>query len=108
MTQCDTATGSRCTPRRPLVYAGRRTRRAPTGGDQPGQRLDRDLGATSRVPDQSCAALTVVVCERPAVGAASPISLGSTCPDRPVFGVSSQTTPPSASEVFASTNASTR
>jgi len=33
---------------------------------------------------------TLEVCDRPAVGAASPISLGSTCPSRPAFGVSSQ------------------
>src|SRR5580704_7036821 len=38
----------------------------------------RAFGATSRVPDQSRAALTLEVCDRPAVGAASPISLGST------------------------------
>jgi len=36
------------------------------------------LGATSRVPDQLGPALTVEVWDRPAVGAASPISLGST------------------------------
>jgi len=50
----------------------------------------RALGATSRVPDQSRPALTVEVCDNPAVGAASPISLGSTWPSRPDFGVSSQ------------------
>ena len=38
----------------------------------------RALGATSRVPDQFRPALTVEVCDSPAVGAASPISLGST------------------------------
>ena len=50
----------------------------------------RALGATSLLPDQSRPALTVDVWDRPAVGAASPISLGSTCPGRPDFGVSSQ------------------
>ena len=38
----------------------------------------RDLGATRRVPSQSRPALTLEVCESPALGAASPISLGST------------------------------
>src|SRR5215475_11348676 len=54
-----------------------------------GQRRAR--GATSRLADQLRPALTVDVWERPAVGAASPISLGSTWPSRPVFGVSSTT-----------------
>src|SRR5579875_1389760 len=50
------------------------------GGDG-GQR--RALGATSREPDQSLAALTLEVWARPAVGAASPMSLGSTSPGLP-------------------------
>ena len=60
-----------------------------------GQR--RALGDTSRVPDQSWAALMLLVCERPAVCAASPMSLGSTWPSRPALGVRSQIWPPSAS-----------
>ena len=60
-------------------------------------------GATSRAPLQSLPALTVEVCCRPAVGADSVISLGSTCPSRPAFGVSSHTTPLSASGPRAST-----
>jgi hypothetical protein len=50
----------------------------------------RAFGATSRVPDQFRPALTVDVCDSPAVGADSPISLGSTWPSRPVLGVSSK------------------
>src|SRR5690606_12343581 len=46
------------------------------------------LGGTSRVPDQSGAAEMVLVCERPAVMASSPMSLGSTWPSRPALGVS--------------------
>lgn len=38
----------------------------------------RAFGATSRVPSQSRAALTLEVWDSPAVGAASPMSLGST------------------------------
>jgi hypothetical protein len=38
----------------------------------------RAFGATRRVPDQSRAALTLEVWDSPAVGAASPMSLGST------------------------------
>ena len=49
----------------------------------------------SRVPDQSAAAATLVVACSPAVGAASPMSDGSTWPGRPALGVSSQITPPS-------------
>src|SRR6185312_11078755 len=71
-------------------------------------RYRRALGATSRVADQFLPALTVDVCESPAVGAASPISLGSTWPSRPALGVSKRTYPPSASGVLASTSASTR
>jgi len=41
-------------------------------------RQRRDLGATRRVPSQSRPALTLEVWESPALGAASPISLGST------------------------------
>ena len=50
----------------------------------------RALGATRREPDQSLAAHTLDVWARPAVGAASPMSLGSTWPGLPAFGVSSQ------------------
>lgn len=50
----------------------------------------RARGATSRVPAQSRPAETELVWDRPAVGAASPMSLGSMCPGRPAFGVSSQ------------------
>src|SRR6185437_14540749 len=42
------------------------------------RRQRRAFGATSLVPDQLRPALIVEVCESPAVGAASPISLGST------------------------------
>jgi len=73
------------------------------------QRLDRAaFGATSRVAVQSGPALCVVVEASPAVGAASAISLGSTCPGRPALGVSSHTTPFSASGTIASTRRSTR
>ena len=60
----------------------------------------RDLpafGATSREPAQPSLTVALEVCESPAVRAASAISLGSTCPERPVFGVSTQMTPLSAS-----------
>jgi hypothetical protein len=50
----------------------------------------RALGATKREPDQSLAADTLDVWARPAVGAASPMSLGSTWPGLPALGVSSQ------------------
>ncbi len=66
------------------------------------------LGETRRVPDHSGAALVLRVLDRPAVGAASSMSLGSTWPSRPAFGVSSQTTPLSARLVSESTSASTR
>ena len=62
-----------------------------------GQR--RAFGATSREPDQSRPALTLDVWASPAVGAASPMSLGSTWPGRPDLGVSSQMYPPSVSGV---------
>src|SRR5580693_78992 len=70
-------------------------RRSQNGITKENQR--RAFGATSREPDQSLAALTVEVCASPAVGAASPISLGSTWPGLPALGVSSQIYPPSAS-----------
>jgi hypothetical protein len=65
--------------RPPVPEAGRPL--VPEAGRLPvpaasGQR--RALGATSLVPDQFFPALTVDVCDRPAVGAASPTSLGST------------------------------
>src|SRR5260221_3150201 len=66
------------------------------------------LGATRRVAAQFFPALTVDVCDSPAVGAASPISLGSTWPSPPALGASTSTYPPSATGVFASTSASTR
>ena len=50
----------------------------PRPGPGPGYFLPAVLGVTSRLPDQSRPALTVLVCARPAVWAASPISLGST------------------------------
>src|SRR6266702_6808919 len=65
----------------------RRTRSSAPPRGAPPQR--RAFGATSRVPDQSLPALTVDVCDSPAVGAASPTSLGSTWPARPDLGVSS-------------------
>src|SRR5438270_106026 len=43
----------------------------------------RPFGDTSRVPDHSGAAATLESAARPAVGAASPISDGSTWPGRP-------------------------
>ena len=50
----------------------------------------RALGATNLDPDQSRAADTLEVWASPAVGAASPISLGSTWPGLPALGVRSQ------------------
>jgi hypothetical protein len=50
----------------------------------------------------------LLVWDRPAVVAASPMSLGSTYPSRPVFGVISQTGAPSSIIVVASTSASVR
>src|ERR1700722_20602581 len=67
----------------------------------------RASGAPSLVLDQFRPALTVEVCERPAVGAASPISLGSTWPSRPVFGVSSRMYPPAERGGSASTRGAT-
>jgi hypothetical protein len=52
------------------------SRRPLEGARRAAQR--RAFGATNRVPDQSLPALTVEVCDSPAVGADSPISLGST------------------------------
>jgi phosphatidylserine/phosphatidylglycerophosphate/cardiolipin synthase-like enzyme len=72
------------------------------------RRLLAAFGATSREPTQPSLTVMLEVCESPAVGAASAISLGSTCPGRPVFGVSTQITPLSASGPIASINASTR
>jgi hypothetical protein len=64
-----------CHPRRATWYLA--DARAPARlGALAGHR--RAFGATSRVPDQFRPALTVEVCDSPAVGAASPISLGST------------------------------
>src|SRR5690606_37496894 len=71
------------------------------------RRLD-PFGATSLVPDHSSVTETVVVVDRPAVNAASAMSLASTCPSRPTLGVSSHTTPPAARSVLASTRASAR
>src|SRR3954454_10488256 len=45
--------------------------------DLPSASQRESWGATSRVPDQSAAALVLFVDERPAVRAASPMSLGS-------------------------------
>ena len=53
-------------------------RRREQHGPQRPNAQRRDLGATRRVPSQSRPALTLEVCESPALGAASPISLGST------------------------------
>ncbi len=64
-----------------LSVAGKRQRRPPRG-------------VASRVPVQSWEALIVLVACRPAVGAASSISDGSTCPGRPDLGVNNQMTPP--------------
>ena len=54
---------------------------APTAGDG-GHRLPLlpDLGGTRRVPTHPSEMLTLEVCERPAVGAASAMSDGWTCP----------------------------
>ncbi len=65
-----------------LMFRGRvpagAGRLALAGGPRRPLRYRRALGATRRVADQLRPALTVEVCDRPAVGAASPISLGST------------------------------
>src|SRR5690606_13718658 len=68
----------------------------------------RTLGATSRVPDHSLAALMLLVCESPAVCAASPMSLGSTWPSRPALGVISQMSPPLVNGTIASVRPSKR
>ena len=48
------------------------------------------FGATSRVADQSLLTAAVVVCDSPAIGAASATSAASTALGRPTLGVSSQ------------------
>jgi len=65
------------------VGAASRRRSAKSAGEpRPAASLAGDqrlaLGATRRLADQFFPALTVDVCDNPAVGAASPISLGST------------------------------
>ena len=99
----------------PRVESGERrqpaTRRRAAVGRAERRGLLLGLGPsaqTRRAPLQSLPALTVEVCCRPAVGADSLISLGSTCPSRPAFGVSSHTTPLSASGPRASTSSSNR
>jgi hypothetical protein len=66
------------------------------------------LGAISLVADHSLLTAAVVVCESPAIGAASAMSAGSTEFGRPTFGVSSQIAPPPTRSVSASTSPSTR
>src|SRR3954463_12749908 len=66
------------------------------------------LGVTSRLPLQSLPTLTLLAAERPAVVAGSEMSLGSTWPSRPVFGVSSRIEPPSSTYEMASTSTSVR
>ena len=56
------------------------------------------MGATSRVADQSLLTAAVVVCARPAIGAASAMSAGSTALGRPTFG-RQQPDGPAADEV---------
>src|SRR5699024_5908743 len=63
---------------------------------------------TSRTPVQPSPRLMVNVWVMPTVGSASAISLGSTCPGCPVFGVSPQIMPLSSSGARASTSASPR
>ena len=46
------------------------------------------MGAINRVADQSLLTAAVVVWDRPAIGAASAISVASTALGRPIFGVS--------------------
>ncbi len=82
-------------PERPArTVGGRPTSGGPTSGGPtssvPTSRYLRAFGATSLLADQSRPALTVQVCESPAVGADSPMSLGSTWPSLPVLGVSSK------------------
>jgi len=78
------------------------------GSDAQHQRFPaRDFGWTKRLALQ-LPRLTDEVGIRPAVGAASAISEGNTCPGLPVLGVSTQITPSSASEVMASIRVSTR
>ena len=66
------------------------------------------LGATSRVPVQSGEALTLPEACRPAVRAASSMSLALDVPRRPTLGDSSTMKPRSARLVRASTSASVR
>ena len=88
------ASGSRTEQRSEQARQGGghdRQRVCPVAGSAiPGVAYWRDLGATSRVADQSLLTAAVVVCESPAIGAASAMSAGSTAPGRPTFGVSSQ------------------
>src|SRR5690606_8368798 len=75
----------------------------------PGHRLDlAAFGVARRLPLQSLPTLTLLDAVRPAVVAASEMSLGSTYPARPVFGVRSRIEPPSSMYVVASTSASVR
>lgn len=110
--------GSLETPYAGTVAASRTGRRrsaaGPSGvrgvaGARAGYRLDlAALGVASRLPLQSLPTLTLLDAVSPAVVEAYEMSLASTYPSRPVFGVRRRIDPPSSMYVVASTSASVR